>query len=84
MVHSGPAWSYLLLARTPGDEFYHPVFADEENEGQRVEQRGRVTHIRESGYCRCNPPALRSISHVPDTGTCFTVSELFEAMGLEF
>ena len=43
-----------------------------------------LTHTRESGYCTCNLPALLSISHVPDTGTCFIVSELFEAMRLEF
>lgn len=42
---------------------------------------GSHTH---PGYCRCNPPALLSISHMPDTGTCFIVSELFEATGLEF
>ena len=84
VVNSGPAWSYLLLTRTSGDELYHPDFADEENEGQRVEHRGRVTHTREWGYCTCNLPALLSISHVPDTGTCFIVSELFEAMRLEF
>ena len=77
-------WPYLLLTRTSGDELYHPNFADEENEGQRVEQRVRVTHTSESGSCRCNLPALLSISHVPDAWTCFIVSELFEATGLEF